>query len=872
MRIKSILVVGLAAAVACAAQDNGRAGWFPFVIPDLADTHTAGTPIDLSFLNAEPAGAHGHLRPDGERIVDGRGREVRLFGSNICDYHPMPPKEQAPRMARRLRELGFNFIRLHYFDFAKAPVGILNEDMQTLNPEKLDQFDWLIAQLKENGIYVDINLHVCRPYPGQPKEVHRFGKGIDFIYEPYIASQQQYARDLIGHVNPYTGLSYAKDPAVAVIELNNENTVFQIAYTLAGLPEPFRGAITRKWNGWLAKRYGNSEAVRAAWNAAAQAEKGPELLTNGRFREGTRNWSFQNAEGAKSTTSVVNDAADDAPALRWEVTAGGSESWHVQAMVPDLPVEHGKTYAVAFRARATGDKAVKLGVGMMMQRPPWTSAHGGATITLDSTWREYGVTCTVENPNAIPMRLNFAVGRQTGVIELADVSVREGRYAVIGLRDGERVEAGNVPLVADTACPERSADFMRFLMVEEEAYVSAMMRVLRDELGARAMIYCTQANYGGLAGLRREARHGDLIDMHCYPCHPRVVEDEEGRRRHTVRNESMVGAAFGPLEGTALWRVAGKPFLMTEFDLNPPNDHASENFPLLALLAAYQGWAGFAEYSWYNFQGGKQGHNRIQSHYATTGHAGQMCMVPAMALLFRQGLVAPAREPLTLDVPEQEIAARVADNVWSGMSSLLEQGKGNVSDVWRRKVSCRVVASGAALNGASGLDGNSIVSDTGEIEFDRRAKDAVSLRVNAPAARLLIGRVGGRTFQLGDVRVEVGAGTRNGYANIALVALDARPVAESQRLLLTAVARVENAGQRWNDARTGVIEWGEGPTVAEPVTLTVTLPGTGWRATALDGSGGRQAQVPMDGAVLKTSGAHATLWYLLERGAPKKSR
>jgi len=34
---------------------------------------------------------------------------------------------------------------------------------------------------------------------------------------------------------------------------------------------------------------------------------------------------------------------------------------------------------------------------------------------------------------------------------------------------------------------------------------------------------------------------------------------------------------------------------MTEFDLNPPNDHASENFPLLALLAAYQGWAGFAE-------------------------------------------------------------------------------------------------------------------------------------------------------------------------------------------------------------------------------------------------------------------------------------
>ena len=536
-------------------------------------------------------------------------------------------------------------------------------------------------------------------------------------------------------------------------------------------------------------------------------------------------------------------------------------------MVPALPVEHGKTYAISFRARAAGGVSVKLGVGLMMQQAPWTSARGGATIALDGTWREYGVTCTVDNPDAVPMRLNFAAGRQTGVIELAGVSVREGRYAVIGLRDGERIEVGSVPLVADTACPERSADFMRFLMTEEDAYVTALTRLLRDELGARAMIYCTQASYGGLAGLRREARLGDVIDMHCYPCHPHEAEDAQGGRLRTVRNASMVGAAFGALERAALWRVAGKPFLMTEFDLNPPNDHASENFPLLALLAAYQGWAGFAEYSWYNFQGGKQGHSRIQSHYATTGHAGQMCMVPAMALLFRQGLVAPARAPLTLNVPEKEIAARLVDNVWSGVSGVLEQGQGNVSDVWRRKTACRLTASGApALSGASGLDGRSIVSDTGEVEFDRRAEDAVSLRVNAPAARVLIGRVGGRTFQLGDVRLEVGAGTRNGYANIALVALDARPVAESQRLLLTAVARVENAGQRWNGARTGVTEWGEGPTLAEPVPLTVTLPGTGWRATALDGSGRRRAQVPMSGAALKTAGVHATLWYLIERG------
>ncbi len=33
----------------------------------------------------------------------------------------MPPEALAEPMARRLRELGFNFVRLHYFDWAAVP-------------------------------------------------------------------------------------------------------------------------------------------------------------------------------------------------------------------------------------------------------------------------------------------------------------------------------------------------------------------------------------------------------------------------------------------------------------------------------------------------------------------------------------------------------------------------------------------------------------------------------------------------------------------------------------------------------------------------------------------------------------------------------
>ncbi len=865
----AIVSASLACVTACglSAQEVDHDGWFPFVIPDLANEYTAGTPIDLSFLNPEPAGNRGFLRPDGERIVNGRGEEVRLFGSNICDYHPMPPKANAPLMARRLKQLGFNFIRLHYFDFARAPIGILNADMQTLNPEKLDQFDWFVSQLKENGIYVDINLHICRPYPGQPAEVHRFGKGIDLIHDPYIESQKRYARDLIGHVSPYTRLSYAQDPAVAVIELNNENTLFSIWSQLSDLPETFSTPVADKWNAWLKNKYGSTDRLRAAWNVSGASQKGPEILTNGDFKQREQGWEFQHTAPAEAKTQLVTDPVSGHRSLRWEVTKPGKQDWHVQAYAKELSVVNGKTYTVSFRARAAVGARLKLTIAIMMMRAPWQRVADGVEVALRSEWRDYAVICPVLNPDNIPCRLNFSAGMQTGVVEFADVSVREGVFPADGLRENERVEEASVPLVTDTACQIRTADFLKFLMDAEAGYVAAMKRVLKDELGAHALIYCTQASYGGLAGLRREGRLGDAVDMHCYPCHPHEGKDAQGRSIRSIQNESMVGGAFGRIERAALWRLEGKPFLMTEFDLNPPNDHASENFPLLALLAAYQGWAGFAEYSWYNFQGGTQGHSRILSHFATTGHAGQMCMIPSMALLYRQGLVAPAREKLLVTVPEDGIASRLVGNVWFGVPDLLVGLRGEVSDVWRRKAACRLVEGGeAGLAGSSESDAAELRSDTGEIVFDRSVKGAETLQVSAPAARLLIGTVGGRDFRLGDIALKVGKGTLRNYADISLVAMDGKQVADSHKLLLTAVARVENKGQKWDEKRTCVVgDWGEGPTLAEPVPLTLTLPGGGWQAHALDGQGQVVSEITMVGSRLTTDPAHASLWYLITR-------
>jgi hypothetical protein len=862
MMMRCLLMAALLASLATAhsvhAQDDERAGWFPFVIPDLADEQTTGSPIDLSFLSPEPAGAHGFLRPDGERIVDGRGEEVRLFGTNICDYHPMPPKEYASAIAGRLQQLGVNFIRFHYYDWDEAPRGILNPDRQTLNAEKLDQFDWLFANLKACGIYVDINLHVARGYRDMPDGWHWMGKQIDIFHRPYIDSQKQYARDLLTHVNPYTGLAYTDDPAVVFIELNNENTVLTGWERYARLPERFSGPLRERWNAWLAERYGGTEDLAEAWNAGRP--QGPEMLSNGGFADGTEGWQVQNSGGAESTLVAMRDE-DGRPFARWQATEAGTADWHLQFMQPSLPVGDGAQIVVTLRARGTEGGTLQLRI--MQQQEPWRTPGSTVTFALTPEWQDFGAGWKLDDPDGIPLRLNIDCSNRAGTYDVADISMRRG--VLPGLREGERVEDASVPLPADTGSRARATDYVAFLMALERDYYQEMRDYIRGELGAQSMLFDTQVSYGGLAGHLRESGLGDAIDCHAYPAHPRNVEDEHGHYR-VVNNVSMLGRAFGSLESMAVRRVAGKPFVVTEFDLNPPNDHASESYAMLALMSAYQGWSGFGEYSWYNFQQ-TYGHSRIRSNFATTGHAGQITLMPPAALIYRLGLVQPAEGRATLVFHEDDVPGLIATNVWYGPSNLWGAQGGEAADAWRTGLAARALpgSGDARVEGEVARSDGPIVSDTGELTVDRTTPGREHLAVTAPAARMLIGYVAGGRYGLGDALFEVGESTRNGYANIALVALDGLPVAESRRLLLAAVARVENRGQKWNEARTGVYDWGEGPTLAEPVPLRLTLPGRGWRAQALAGTGRPTQTVAMPGATLATDPSRGTLWYLIER-------
>ncbi len=232
--------------------------WVPYVLP------WDDAPLDLSFLYEEekPAGRRGFLRREGARFVFEDGTEGRFWGTCFNSAANFPSHEHAGKVARRLAKFGVNMMRCHQMDAEWSTPNIFQftrgrrrDDSRSFDPESLDRFDYLFHCLKGQGIhlYMD-NLTYRRFKPGD---------GVDAVDElgcaakPYtlfdrrmIELQKEFMTRLWTHVNPYTGLAYKDDPAVALTEIVNEDDFFVFPAVL----EPYRTRLEERYRAWAAER------------------------------------------------------------------------------------------------------------------------------------------------------------------------------------------------------------------------------------------------------------------------------------------------------------------------------------------------------------------------------------------------------------------------------------------------------------------------------------------------------------------------------------------------------------------------------------------------------------------------------------------
>ena len=242
-------------------------------------------PTDVSYLLEKPAGATGFIRVVDGHLATGDGKRWRIWGQHFEHSMSLPPMDLAPIIARRLGKFGINCLRLHFLD-SSWPNGILMRNTtstRALDPEAMARFDWFVACCKREGVYLDLNLHVGRVFSDldgvQQAATVGWGKPINYFDEWLISLQKEYARQVLEHVNPFTGNRYAEEPAIALIEITNENGLIEQWFRdlLRGentarrtnwgdIPPAYAKKLDALWNAWLARKYPDRLALSAAWD------------------------------------------------------------------------------------------------------------------------------------------------------------------------------------------------------------------------------------------------------------------------------------------------------------------------------------------------------------------------------------------------------------------------------------------------------------------------------------------------------------------------------------------------------------------------------------------------------------------------------
>ena len=294
------------------------------------------------------------------------GKRFRIFGVNMAFGANFPTHEAAEKVAGRLAKFGINCVRFHHMDMFSAPAGIFAKDGVALDPERFDRLDYFIAQLKARGIYADLNLHVSRTYPDRPKAEKQgsenYDKGVDNFSAQQIALQKDFARDLLTHVNPYTKTAYAQEPAVALIEINNENALL-FSWQNGALDKaaaPYRAELGELWTKWLTEKYGSDERSP---RRGARARNRPDRDCCA-MAASPAAWMA----GGSSSTKAPPPTASLADGVRVEVKTPGKEGWHGSA-TSRAQSRKRRPVELSFRARA--DAPRKANVAVSQAHEPW---------------------------------------------------------------------------------------------------------------------------------------------------------------------------------------------------------------------------------------------------------------------------------------------------------------------------------------------------------------------------------------------------------------------------------------------------------------------------------------------------------------------
>ena len=258
-------------------------GWFVFAPKSTSEPGAVGL---ADWLDA-PAGRHGAVEMQRDRLMFADGTGIKLWGVNNFNLGVAPDRQEARLRAAWYAKYGVNVVRLHKFGWK---TNGMNEDAlgsaetgTQLVPALLDRMDYYVAELKSRGIYITwSHIFGMRVQPGDRSRLLAYGEvleawpdksyflagstyGVVNLFEDLQDLNIELTTNLLNHRNEFTGVRYADEAALAMIELQNEdNAWWSAGETLRRMPT-YRAKLAAMFCDWLRAKYGTEDRLLAAW-------------------------------------------------------------------------------------------------------------------------------------------------------------------------------------------------------------------------------------------------------------------------------------------------------------------------------------------------------------------------------------------------------------------------------------------------------------------------------------------------------------------------------------------------------------------------------------------------------------------------------
>jgi hypothetical protein len=390
--------------------------------------------------------------------------------------------------------------------------------------------------------------------------------------------------------------------------------------------------------------------------------------------------------------------------------------------------------------------------------------------------------------------------------EMFALAYPQKKLSVFALDYGK---AGGPYIMEKTGTSGNVKESISFLSGIEKKYYADMYKELR-KLGSKYLL--TGSNFPlPVLSYQKNNTAMDFIITNDYWDHPQLWKiggDWSKALYAPINNTSQIrNPGKSIINNISKYKWNNMAFLVTEYSECYPNEYLLEGAPYISAYSALQGADGMLHF---DFDGLAVGEDRLNS-LSLSRSPESLAQWVAAAPMFLRGDVKTAKG-LVLDPITDEAAGSLPL-----YSEFLDKNFTlplitRVAKTSKNEKADEPSKYDSFYNAAE----KTVKSETGELTCNSQKG---FMEINTPKIQGIVGGLNSQEFDLPMLRIKVS----NSWASVIIVSKDNLPLSESKNFYLVVVGPTKMSGQTYNDSRSGLVNIGELPVLAQVINGEVTL-------------------------------------------------